>query len=59
MDESLTTQPFTEKLNPEQQISSSYDYPEGFAASLLLVAVLTVMIVALLLTSGFGREASD
>jgi hypothetical protein len=59
MVESSTTLPLAEKLNPEQQISPSYDYPDGFVAALLLLAVLTVMIVALLLNSGSERESSD
>jgi hypothetical protein len=52
---SSTTLPLTEKLNLEQQISPSYDYPDGFVSAFLLLAVLTAMIVALL----YGREASD
>lgn len=59
MDESSTTLPLAEKFNPEQQISPSYDYPDGFVAAFLLLAVLTIMIAVLLLTSGLEREASD
>jgi hypothetical protein len=59
MVESSTILPLKEKLTQEQQISPSLDYPDGFVASLLLLAVLTVIIMALLVNSGFGGEASD